>query len=210
MSAAFLFSAVEAAAPDLAVEELLQKAGARPAWLNQVHWLGQPAPAPLPNCPFFAWPEHALLAFFCLQSAMLSLETGAADLILLGQSAGMGAAALLLGSPAAVGRWNLPPAAHLHALPAPAAAPGAFVQAALQAAATLLPEEAHLALAAVRGVAESALPALSEGLTCLPDAVPALAQAGRLAGELTRTGQDFGLLAEFSTHGGLAFLVERV
>ncbi len=210
MSEAYLFASSEAPAPDSALQELLLKAGARPAWLDEVHWLGQPSPAPPADLPFYAWPDHTLLPFFCLQSALIRLETGAADLLALGQSAAEGSAALLLGSPAVVGRWNLPPAARLRALPTPAASPAAFVEIASRQAAACLPEEAQLALACLRGISETELQGLPAGLARLPSAPLALSAVAQLAGELTRTKQDFALLAEFSTHAGLAFLLERV
>lgn len=211
MSEAYLFAASQtgapdAASPDAALQDLLRKAGARPAWLAEVHWLGAPLPAAPEGRPFFAWPDHPLLPFFVLQSALRGLQSGATDLVALGQSAGENAAALLLGSPAAVGRWNLPPLARLSPLSVQSAQPAAFLAETLCTASALLPEDARLSLACLGGLPEIDPHSLPEGLALLPAGEPALARVALLAAAK----QDFALLAEATQSGGLAFLVERV
>lgn len=215
MSEAYLFAASQTGTPDtgtpdVALQDLLRKAGARPAWLAEVHWLGAPLPAAPEGRPFFAWPDYPLLPFFVLQSALRGLQSGATDLVALGQSTGENAAALLLGSPAAVGRWNLPPLARLSPLALPAAQPTAFLAEALRAASGLLPEDARLSLACLNGLPEIDPHSLPEGLALLLADEPALARVALLVTELAATQQDFALLAGASEHGGLAFLVERV
>ena len=123
MPEAYLFAAVEAGSADEAVESALRSAGARAAWVSEVHWLGQPLPAQragLADKALFGWPDAPLLALFSLQSLLRALQSGGSDLLILGQSTPQGAVALLLGSPAAVGRWNLPPLARLDPITQPA------------------------------------------------------------------------------------------
>jgi hypothetical protein len=117
MAEAYLFAAVEAGSPDEALKSVLRSSGVRAAWVNEVHWLGQPLPAALASKALFGWPDAPLLALFSLQALLRALQNGAADLLVLGESTSQGAAALLLGSPAAVGRWNLPPLARLEPIP---------------------------------------------------------------------------------------------
>ena len=210
MSEAYLFAASKAAAPDAALQDLLRKAGARPAWLAEVHWLGAPLPAAPEGWPFFAWPDYPLLPFFVLQSALRGLQSGAFDLVALGQSAGENAAALLLGSPAAVGRWNVPPLARLSPLSVQSTTPAAFLAEALRAASAFLPEDARLSLACLGGLPEVDPHSLPEGLALLLADEPALARVAHLSAELAATQQDFALLAGAGERGGLAFLVERV
>ena len=120
MPEAYLFAAVEARSADEVLESVLRSADARAAWVSEVHWLGQPLPvlrAALADKALFGWPDAPLLALFSLESLLRALQSGAADLLILGESTPDGAAALLLGSPAAVGRWNLPPLARLEPIP---------------------------------------------------------------------------------------------
>jgi len=210
MSEAYLFAASQAAAPQAALQDLLRKAGARPAWLAEVHWLGAPLPDAPDGRPFFIWPDHPLLAFLILQSTLRGLQSGAADLVALGQSGAENTIALLLGSPAAVGRWNLPPLTRLSPLAVPPAPPAAFLAEALRAASAGLPEDARLSLASLGGLLDPGPQLLPEGLGLLATGETGLARVARLAGELAATQQDFALLAETTELAGLAFLVERV
>jgi hypothetical protein len=185
MAEAYLFAAVEAGSPDEALESVLRSSGVRAAWVNEVHWLGQPVPAALASKALFGWPDAPLLALFNLQALLRALQNGAADLLVLGESTSPGAAALLLGSPAAVGRWNLPPLARLEPIPLNQPSAEAFIAGlAAQAAARLedtqggpaplarpegqgveVPEEVGetLALAACTGLAEGDLQAAFPG-----------------------------------------------
>ena len=184
--------------------------------MSAVHWLGQPLPAGLEGKALFPWPDAPLMALFSLQALLRAIQSGAADLLVLGQSTPGGAAALLLGSPAAVGRWNLPPLARLDPLALHAATADAFVsELAAQAAAHLegakaVPEEAvePLALAAISGIEQSSLMAAFPGAARLAfDGLPA---AARLARELVKNRTHFALLAGFAERGGLGLWIERI
>lgn len=88
--------------------------GIRPRWLDQVHLLGEES-TPLPpevTSPVYCWPCDASQdhAFFHL--CQRSLLSGEVDLVLLARDE---SACALLGSPVAVGRYNLLPHARLTA-----------------------------------------------------------------------------------------------
>ncbi len=196
MPEAYLFS-FASGEPAQALAQALSGAGARANWLDEVHWLGLPLPAAPGGKPLFAWPDAPLLPLFCLQAALRMLQSGAADLIALGQSATGEAAALLLGSPAAVGRWNLPPLARLEPLRAGAGSPEGF-RAALQAA---LPHPPALA-------ACSGFPSAGLGVENTPG--EDIAGVCALAHRLAEGRAPDGLLAGFAGQGGLAIWIERV
>jgi hypothetical protein len=173
--------------------------------VNALHWLGGPPPVSWSGKASYTWPDSPLLPFFALRALLRELENGTADLLILGQGAPEGAVCLLLGSPAAVGRWNLPPAARIEPLAVSAESPLEFIAAARAQAELHLPEGGGLSAAALSG-----LPA--EGLTGLNLLVGdrELALAGRLVRELAAARQNFGLLAGWGSSGGLAMLVERL
>jgi len=113
MSEAYGFGWAQAETPRLAWEGALKQAFARSAWLQAVHWLGNPAPEGLEAVPHFTWGGELQQAHLALHAVLRSLREGEVDFCLLMESTSGGMAALVLGSPQAVGRWNLPPHARL-------------------------------------------------------------------------------------------------
>jgi hypothetical protein len=213
MAEAYLFAAVEAGSADEALESALRSAGARAAWVSEVHWLGQPLPAVLVDKALFGWPDAPLLALFSLQALLRALQSGAADLLILGQSTPQRAAALLLGSPAAVGRWNLPPLARLEPIPLNQPSADAFLAGlAAQSAARLEDTQGEtLALAACTGLAESDLRAAFAGTALRPG--EGLREAAGLVHEMIKLRARTALLAGFRAQrgqGGLGLWIERL
>jgi hypothetical protein len=102
------------------LEGLLKKAGIPPRRVEEIHTIGNlggsrslsemwtdPAPA------HFTWPSAAGLAHFVLHACARAVENGERDVLLLAQVGENHLAALILASPAGVGRHNLVPRARL-------------------------------------------------------------------------------------------------
>lgn len=113
MIEAYLFGWAEASSLREAWEGALKQAFARPAWLQAVHWLGEVHPEGLETIPHYLWGAGFPQAHLALHAVLRSLREGEVDLCLFLEGSAHGAAAFLLGSPQAVGRWNLPPHARL-------------------------------------------------------------------------------------------------
>jgi hypothetical protein len=90
---------------------VLQRAGVRAAWLDEVHRLdpGEPLNLIGLNAPWFAWDARSPADHKLLLLASSQLLAASRRLILLLQ----GDSCVLLGSPEAVGRYNLLPKARL-------------------------------------------------------------------------------------------------
>lgn len=209
MSEAYLFARAVAPSPAEALATALRACGAQPAWVGEAHWIGAPAPQPLAGKPLFAWPADPLLPCFTLQSLARALQAGAGDLLVAGESRPDSSVALLLGSPAAVGRWNLPPCARLTPLSTPQTGRAEFVTAAVDGASRCLPEGAALALVGAQGIEEEVLQRAVPGAAWLLGP-SGLWLAARLVEELERTRSTSALLAAYHRNGGLALLLERI
>jgi hypothetical protein len=167
MSEAYLFATVQQigeANAATALAEVLRSGGARASWLSEIHWvspptllIGQPlvdvqGSEPKTNC--FSWPDAPLIDHFVLHAVLRALQLGAFHLAVVGQSHGAESVALLLGSPTAVGRWNLPPIARLTPIHVACPGPAGFLAAAAQAVLPALPDERQVACLALAGLPE--------------------------------------------------------
>ncbi len=116
-------------AGDRAVQALLNRSGLAARRVQEVHWLSENSAFKerrshgfAAQTPVFSWPSDQLIDHAVLHSMARSLQCEDRDVVIVGQSwAGYSdspedpgtAVALLLGSPKAVGRYNLLPAARL-------------------------------------------------------------------------------------------------
>ena len=121
-----------------AFHELLQRAGVRQGWVQQVHWITGPdgwastpgadksASAPVSpraadsgfpeSTPFFQWPCQPQFEHSLLHSCSRVLMMEEAQVILAGQAGGGGSlSAICMASPRAIGRYNILPQARLAA-----------------------------------------------------------------------------------------------
>lgn len=123
MLEAYLFAVGEGPTPLEALQAALRRAGGKLTWVEELTWLGAPAPeSGKPALSLPAWPG---LDHFSLNAALRLLLAGDRQMLVVGQTRGERSLALLLGAPAVVGLRNLLPQARLHpapALPAQAAA----------------------------------------------------------------------------------------
>jgi hypothetical protein len=219
MSEAYLFAVSEAASPEGLIHACLSSAHVQPGWLNEVHWIGEApalqgeapalqgeAPSPLEGKTLFTWPESPLLAHFILQAALRELMSGAADLILLGQTSRAGTAALLLGSPVVVGRWNLPPLASL----TPLACARPKVSQFLSAAAAGLPEGEAPAFLGLSGLSRADAQAAFPAARCLDGEAGDFYRVWQLLQALERSNSSRALLLSAGAAAGLATLVEKL
>ena len=205
MSEAYLFAVTEAASPEGLIQACLASAHAQPAWLDEVHWIGA-GPAPLEGKALFTWPDSPLLAHFTLQTALRKLAAGASDLLLVGQSTGSGATALLLGAPVVVGRWNLPPLASLTPLACTRPQASEF----LAAAAACLPEGEAPAYLGLSGLARQAAQAAFPTARCLDGEAGDFHRVWQLVQALERSKSARALLLSAGPSAGLGTLVERL
>lgn len=102
----------------LAVTEVLNAAGVRPAWVEQVHWIVEPDSQPenMSNGLFpvvFHWPRQILLTDFLLHDVCRSLMIREQNLALIAEEEGELVHFTVLCSPQSVGRYNLLPHAHI-------------------------------------------------------------------------------------------------
>lgn len=208
MSEAYLFAICAAALPDEALAGVLRTAGAQHAWLSEAHWLGHPLPVGLPGKAFFGWPDAPLLPLFVVQSLARMLQTSASGLAVLGESSRGASLALLLGSPLAVGRWNLPPLARLTPLSVEGSEPAGFMAAAAARAAQSLPDDRAVGLVVARGLDDLALQPFFSQAACLPGEA-GLGMVAQAAREL-RDRSANALLLDHALGGGLALLLERL
>lgn len=191
MSEAYLFAWAEASSPREAWEGALKQAFARAAWLQAVHWLGEPDPQGLETIPHYVWVAGVQQAHLALHAVLRSLREGEVDLCLFLERRNLlGVEAFLLGSPQAVGRWNLPPYARL--TPLGGSLPESVAEVARRRAQTWLAEDAvlndALSVSAEEGLVKGLLRALEQ-----------VKQPSQPVILLTR-----------DTWSGLATLVERV
>lgn len=127
------------------------------------------------QAPLFTWQAGGLLDHFVLQSVARGLKTGSRDIVLVVQDwwdetlpePAQAAAALLLASPAVVGRYNLMPLAHLRWMVS-LAAPGTEM---LVTVAAVLGEQSAAEQETERRRLEEAQAALQSSVTAasLPD-----------------------------------------
>lgn len=115
-----IVSQVEPLQGNLLWSALEQRAHTRLRGVQEVHAIGGGLAGCLteialasPGAALYSWQEQPLLAHILLHNAARALESGERDLIVLLQAGGENAAALLLASPAAVGRYNLLPRARM-------------------------------------------------------------------------------------------------
>lgn len=164
MSEAYLFGWAQAETPRLAWEGALKHAFARPAWLQAAHWLGKPDPQGLEAIPHFIWGGELQEAHLALQAVLRSLREGEVDLCLLLETSADVPRAFLLGSPQAVGRWNLPP--HARLTPLGGGLPRMVEQVARQRAQAVLGEDVSLgevvSLSSEEGLLNGGLRALAQ------------------------------------------------
>lgn len=116
----FILSVARAATPGQALQQALKESGVNPARVQDLLF-GTDGPVSVDaqglaravrlTCPALTLPSSLRALFFAAQ-AILCEE---ADLVLVGGTEADEAAALLLGSPAVVGIYNLPPLARLDA-----------------------------------------------------------------------------------------------
>jgi hypothetical protein len=115
---AYLFAAGEGATPQEALQAALRRAGGKPAWIEELVWLGAPAPELETPKPALSLPEGPGLDHFSLNASLRQLCAGERQMLVAGQTRAERSIALLLGAPAVVGRRNLLPQARLHPAPA--------------------------------------------------------------------------------------------
>ncbi len=186
-----------------AFEAGLRELGLKAEWIQEAHLLGKSLKIPGITC--FHWPldksaAHRLLHFTCQ-----TLESGDLDLLLMVS----GDKAAVLGSPRAIGRWNLLPRAALSARfsYSPAAPPGEFLPAlALQLAAAEIDSQSAGLAAAIEGEPFALTPAFPEVTWLPPTQADLVKQLNTLCAALELHSANLGLL--FSP--GLATLIERV
>lgn len=109
---------VEKTKPRLAVAEVLNAAGVRPSWVEQVHWIvdqdSQPEGVTAGLFPVvFHWPRQVLLTDFLLHDVCRSLMIREQNLALIAEEEGGLVHFTVLCSPQSVGRYNLLPHAHI-------------------------------------------------------------------------------------------------
>lgn len=211
--------------------DLFNRAGLQPQRLQEIHWCGGDPDYWLTSLieqvgfsvdiARFQWPVAPLISHFVMQNAARSIETGARDLILLSQVSGDRVAALLLASPAAVGRYNLAPRARIAACfsigldsKQRAGSPEAF----LESGRSVIEKngedlaEVHL-LAAERPPSNKAVGEVFPSASWLNPSVRGgdYALLDALVSRLEEEKQHFGLLLSTGPQNtGLATLVERV
>ncbi|GAP08202.1 MAG TPA: hypothetical protein DEQ80_01520 [Anaerolinea thermolimosa] len=206
---AYFFAFAEAAEPAAAVQAVLQAGGARAEWLSEVHWLGDDLPRLPVSCPVFIWPPVPLAALFQLQALARTLQAGASTLAILGQNGSDGALAVLMGAPAVVGRWNLPPLGRVTPFPAGGPSQESYLTALVRQVGQTLPEETRIAFVGVQGLNEERLPEGFAGAALVPGEAD-LTLAARLMRALQESRAAAALLAGFTGRGGLAVLIERI
>ncbi|MBN1372318.1 MAG: hypothetical protein JW987_10310 [Anaerolineaceae bacterium] len=139
MSEAYIFSSLLLSAGDDPLAALCRKSGLRPERIEVLHRINPPDSASSVDLPVLDWPTAPLLDHFVLQQVCAELEFGRLELAALCQTQGEQTVALLLGGPAVVGRYNLPPEARLQLLPVESA-DAEFLYHVASAAIGLLPE----------------------------------------------------------------------
>ncbi len=103
-----------------ALQQALQRGGIQPAWIAELHTLGN---APLPGLSLsaaaYTWPVAPHAAQRLLNLLIDSVQRNAPELLALIEipPAGLPVTAVILGSPTAAGRRNLLPLARLHSAP---------------------------------------------------------------------------------------------
>ncbi|WP_322508369.1 hypothetical protein [Anaerolinea sp.] len=162
MSEAYLFGWAEASSPRQAWEGALKQAFARPAWLQVAHWLGEVHPEELEAIPHYLWGAGLPQMHLALHAVLRSLREGEVDLCLFLEVDARGTAAFLLGSPQAVGRWNLPP--HARLTPLGGSLPDALEAAARQRAQAWLGEDVSAGEVLSASPAEGLLRGILRGL----------------------------------------------
>ena len=210
MSEAYLFAVGRGPQANAALDQALRVAARGRDWLGQVHWLGAPGPDLAEGLPVLRWSDDAGAPALMLRLALRELEQGACDLLLVGETRPDSALALLLGAPAAVGRWNLPPLARLEPLPVCGGSMEAALTAAMAAAWKRVPEEEELALALCPGADDPAQRAALTGLKTLALEGSLLDAPVALERALAERRQRFGLLAICAPGVCQPFLVERL
>jgi len=223
MSEAYLFATVcvqQTNAASAALADVLGSAGARAAWLSEIHWVGhllpEDAEAPLPTeaeapaTGLFTWPDAPLVDHFTLHALLRALQSGAYPLAVVGQSCGAETVALLLGSPTAVGRWNLPPIARLTPLHVACGGPDGFLAAAAQAALPCLPEASQIACLALAGLPEADARSVFPDARLLPQAGGALIQVNQIIQARQPGKEGLALLVTAAPCGCLATLFEAI
>jgi len=205
MGEAYLFAAIETGAVEGIVQSCLNSAHAQPGWLDEVHWIGE-APPPLEGKALFSWPESPLLAHFTLQAALRALEADATDLVLVGQSGGARATALLLGAAVVVGRRNLPPLARLTPLACSRPQASGF----LASAAACLPEGEAPSFVGLSGLSRQEAQAVFPGVRCLDGEASDFHRVWQLVQGLERSKSSRALLISAAPPAALATLLEKL
>jgi hypothetical protein len=163
----------EGSAAEAVVQSLLKQSGLPARRVQEIHWLspaGLPAaiaqPAFPTGVPVFDWPPAEQLDHEILQSAARALQLGDRDLILVGQewqapdaALPLACAALLLGSPTAIGRYNLMARGRMALRLSMGAGPQEF----LAAAGSVLASRSRVAREAYQRRAETLARALAAG-----------------------------------------------
>lgn len=182
---------------------LCRKSGLRPERVEMLQRINPLGAASFAETPVLDWPAAPLLDHFVLQQVCSALEFGRLDLAALCQTQGGQTVTMLLGGPAVVGRYNLPPEARLQSLPLlPGGAEFLFRTAA--AAIGLLPQDERITHLA-GDVTVEALP-IFDASEVLAEERGALFQLHALLAARTA----WSLLASHGAGAGLATLVERI
>lgn len=182
---------------------LSRKTGLRPERVEVLHRINPLESAPSSDTPVVDWPATLLLDHFVLQQVCAALEFGRLELAVLCQTQGEQTVALLLGGPAVVGRYNLPPEARLQPLPV---LPGGeeFLSRVAGAAIGLLPQDERITHLAGDVTIET-LP-IFDASEVLAEERGALFQLHALHAARTA----WSLLVGHGPGAGLATLVERI
>jgi hypothetical protein len=200
------------------LQRTLARAHVRSQWLDAACWLDREtaeagAPVLAPDLPWLGYPPAPLLAHLALHDAARCLELNETSLMLVVCGSGSAAAAAVLASPQAVGKWNLLPDALLAERLLFTVPDGQAVQPPLARAL----ERHNRSLEEIACLANVTAEADEPTLTGLPDGIQTLCEANliaalnRLARKLSEQQAEAGLL--FSRRPGqpcLATLVERV
>lgn len=142
MSEAYLFGWAQ---PDAPPAKLFEEMRVRPAWVEEIYWVGDGAPHSGFEVPLLRLPPGPAARALALRAAISALRLEDRALILVGGDG----PTLLLGGPATVGLRNLPPQARLQVLPLRAGAP--VWESAARLAADRLPEGRQVTLVAAGG-----------------------------------------------------------
>ncbi len=203
MSEAYCFASLLMPSTNDPIASLCSSVGLRPQRIDVLHRLDAPDTQADPGLPVFDWPAAPLLDHFVLQQVCAALADGKMELAVICQFGGDQAAAVLLGGPAAVGRYNLPPEARLQPL-TPLSGESGLASRAAAAALGALPEDGRITHLAGDLTAD-VLPLL-EAAQALDEKRGVLFQLQALLAARA----DWSLLASHTAGAGLITLLERM